>query len=580
MRIGASYYPELIDEAEWRRDLETARGLGLSVLRCGEFAWSAFEREDGAWTPEWARRFCDLAHELGYHVIWCTPSATPPPRLLRRWPDLHAVDAQGHVMPAGIRRHYSPAHAPYRERCAEIAGRIARELAGHPAVVGWQVDNEIAGDGFTCWGDLNLGPFHAWLRERYGGLEELNRAWDTMVWSQVYTAWEEIPIPRAPFGNHAPALKLAYRRYLSDAWLAFHRAQYDALKAGGARTVTTNVFNYTWHVPADLWRWREHLDAIGISHYLEDPVTSGFQLDLLRGLAGDRPLWVLEQAPGVLTAEDLADDGRARREAHLRRCAEAGAEYACYWHLRAHAAGCEQEHGAVLDHAGRAGRIARGIRDAIAALGDVPERRPDGVALVASFDQHLAGETHAGRRLRHLHELAAGPYAALHARGLAPRIVPGPAGAGASDLLLAPCCPLAEPGAVDALLAHCRAGGRAVIDAAYATWDEDNNVLRRPPLWFLPPPPALELARLGREERATATIDDVAATGGGFVAAVDDPAGAELIGTLRAGAHEGPAALRWQLGSGSLVVALTRLDAAGWGALLDRLTAAVEPAGR
>jgi beta-galactosidase len=41
MKIGASYYPEVLPENEWAQDLKRGKKIGLSVLRCGEFAWSS-----------------------------------------------------------------------------------------------------------------------------------------------------------------------------------------------------------------------------------------------------------------------------------------------------------------------------------------------------------------------------------------------------------------------------------------------------------------------------------------------------------------------------------------------------------
>lgn len=33
----------------------------------------------------------------------------------------------------------------------------------------------------------------AWLKARYGTLDKLNDAWTTQYWSQVYSAWEQVP---------------------------------------------------------------------------------------------------------------------------------------------------------------------------------------------------------------------------------------------------------------------------------------------------------------------------------------------------------------------------------------------------
>ncbi len=196
MKIGASYYPEIMAESEWTRDLTTGRELGLSLLRCGEFTWSCLFTPDGKPTMDWTRRFLDTAAHEGYGVVWCTPSATPPPYLFDRWPDLNAMTTDVLVTPVGIRRHYCPSHEGYLDLCAETAYRIAQEIGSHPAIVGWQVDNELAGDGFTCWCDRCGAAFQKWLEQRYGSIDRLNEAWQTRVWSQVYTRFGQIPVPR------------------------------------------------------------------------------------------------------------------------------------------------------------------------------------------------------------------------------------------------------------------------------------------------------------------------------------------------------------------------------------------------
>ena len=57
MRFGTSYYPELIDEAEWIRDLDLMRSCGLDHLRLLDFAWTAIEPSEGVYAWEWLDRF-------------------------------------------------------------------------------------------------------------------------------------------------------------------------------------------------------------------------------------------------------------------------------------------------------------------------------------------------------------------------------------------------------------------------------------------------------------------------------------------------------------------------------------------
>ena len=187
MKVEASYYPELSTPEVWEADLRAARSLGMEALRCGEFAWSRLSPQPEAWQTEWAREFLDLAGELGFEVIWCTPSATPPPYLCDHWPDLTATDQDQRRVPVGVRRNYCLSHPGYRQLCGETAARLVQTLGSHPAIKGWQIDNEISGDRFACWCERCSRAFQEWLQRRYGDLDALNGCWLTDVWSQYYT---------------------------------------------------------------------------------------------------------------------------------------------------------------------------------------------------------------------------------------------------------------------------------------------------------------------------------------------------------------------------------------------------------
>jgi beta-galactosidase len=569
MKVGASYYPELLPRAAWAQDLATGREIGLSALRVGEFAWSALAPAPGAWETGWARDFLGQAGAAGYDVIWCTPSATPPPYLFDRWPELQAVNVHGHIMNVGGRRHACPSHAGYRELSAETATRLARDLHGAP-VVGWQVDNEIAGDGFTCWCPRCREAFQTWLEARYGSLDALNAAWQTDLWAGRYTAWAQIPMP-FNFQNHTPAIKLAYRRFRSENWQAFYRVQADALRAAGAGPVTTNWYNLTWDIPFDQWAWRPEVDTIGISHYLEDENASRFQLDVLRGpTPGDKPLWVLEQKAGQQNAQNWYPEDLDRLARHLRICAEYGAVYAIYWHLRQHTAGCEMEHGAVLRHDGTPTRVARAIQAAIRDTAHTPVH-PAGDALLAfSFPQQWAQEMRPqpGTAWQYRVEVEEHWYAGARMALGGVRVGP-PRAIAEAKLALAPFLQIEEPGVLEAIRACAAAGGTVVLTADFGRLDGENNVRRVPPLEALRSfgtVPDLEMLHLRPEAHVRGEIS--ARTIGGRLFWAVPEGEAVGIGTLSDGAYTGPAALVLPVGKGGIIVALTALDARGVATLL------------
>ncbi len=397
MKVGASYYPELHDKETWRRDLAAGREIGLTALRCGEFAWDFIEPRDGEFHFEWALEFLDLAAELGYDVIWCTPSATPPPRFFRQYENLGAVNLKGEAMPVGVRRNYTPEHPDYLQRCADMAEKLALNLAGHPAIVGWQIDNELAGDGFCSRGGYwTTAGFRNYLRQRFKTLDDLNAAVGGGVWGENYHDWDEIPVPGPVISvdSFPPGLKLEFQRYHSLAWQNFYHVQYIALKKGGVtRPITTNFYNFNWDVPFDLHQWKSELDCVSLGNYLEGKNESILQFAAMRSAADwKRPYWILEQKAGQQRGQNLYPDALLERlTEHLQLCRRCGVEYAIYWHLRQHTHGCEVEHGAVLNHDGRIGRVGLAIKQAIKDAGNtkmIPVRRDVGV--VFDFQQHWA----------------------------------------------------------------------------------------------------------------------------------------------------------------------------------------------
>lgn len=563
MKVGASYYPELSDRSQWERDLNAAREIGLRALRCGEFAGSRLMPEPGKWDADWARQFLDLAGGKGFDVIWCTPSATPPPYLFDKWPGLEARNQDNQPVPQGVRRNYCPSHAGYRQFCVETASRLAEEFDNHPAIVGWQVDNELAGDGFTCWCSRCGEAFQGWLKERYRSLDVLNAAWKTDVWAQRYTDWRQIPVPHTAFGSHAPSLKLAWRRFRSDNWQAFYRIQAQALKCAGVSTpVTTNFYNLSWDVPFDRWTWRHHMDVIGISHYLEDETASRFELSLLRGL-DEKPLWVLEQKAGQQLAQNLYPEDLGRLERHLRLCAEAGADYAIYWHLRQHAAGCEMEHGAVLRHDGKPTRIAHAIKSAITEVSShMPGARSAQAVLVFDFHQHWAQECRpqAGAPLNYRATLEQDWFGALNDAFGSTAVTEWNEALENAEIVAAPHWQMISDSQIDQLRLFLQKGGIFITTADFGRLNEDNNVRPTPPLSALSSLASMpdgEMLHLKPDFAVEGEWNGHRLTGRHFWFV---PEVIPLSSPLSDGHLHGPALLDIAIGSGRVIVLLCAYD--------------------
>ena len=247
MTMGVCYYPEQWDPSLWREDLRRMKAVGITVVRVGEFAWSKFEPEEGVFTFDLFDRFLELCIEEQMQVNFGTPTATPPAWLTEKYPEVLNALENGTLLRHGARRHYNYNSEKYRELTVRIVTKLAEHLGAHPAIVGWQIDNELNCETCEFHSEADSVTFRVFLQEKYGTLDELNREWGTVFWNQTYTDWNQIYVPRTVLNEgYNPHLRLDYYRFISWSAIRYCRLQADILRKyiGEDVYITTNgLFN-------------------------------------------------------------------------------------------------------------------------------------------------------------------------------------------------------------------------------------------------------------------------------------------------------------------------------------------------
>ncbi|MBP3656511.1 MAG: beta-galactosidase [Clostridia bacterium] len=232
MTIGTCYYPEHWDESLWADDLRRMQEDGISVIRIGEFAWALFEPEEGVYSFDLFDRFLDLCEQTELKVIFGTVSATPPAWLTHKYPEVLNANMDGVLYRHGMRRHYNYNSPVYLEKCAAITLQLAQHFGKRPSIIGWQIDNELNCEMDRFYSEADSAAFRAFLKEKYGTLDALNAAWGTVFWSQTYTDWEQIFVPRPTLQNSPnPHLHLDYDRFVSESCIRFCGLQAEILRA-------------------------------------------------------------------------------------------------------------------------------------------------------------------------------------------------------------------------------------------------------------------------------------------------------------------------------------------------------------
>lgn len=211
MLFGAAYYTEYQPYERLAQDLDLMAEAGFSVIRVGESVWSTWEPREGQFALDWLQPVLDAAQERGIKAIIGTPTYAVPPWLRRKYPETAARSGTGQPIPYGMRQDADYSHPAFRHLAERLVRKIVGRYADHPAVIGWQVDNE---PGLRLFhNDSVFQGFLDHLRDRYGDVETLNRRWGLTYWSHRLQDWADL---WTPDGNSTPSYDLAWRRYQSQ----------------------------------------------------------------------------------------------------------------------------------------------------------------------------------------------------------------------------------------------------------------------------------------------------------------------------------------------------------------------------
>lgn len=399
--IGVDYYPEHWDRELWEQDANLMRESGVNVVRMAEFAWCRMEPEEGRFDFDWLDDAINLFQQSGISVVLGVPTMTPPTWLTQRYPDvLPDLPGQSLSRP-GVRGHRCYNSPSMRRFTRIITERMAARYGKHPAVIGWQTDNEFSLHMCRCSPCKN--GFIAWLRSKYGTLERLNRDWGTVVWSGEFSDWEQIGLHETSERYMNPSLLLDYRRFQSESVVHFQRIQVEEIrKRSEGQWITHN----TWAapLPLDLAALYQELDFASIDYYpasspdkaASNPYSGALLLDLIRGIKG-KNFWVMEQYGGPpgswMPMWPSPYPGFIR--AFAWQSISRGADGVVFFRWRSGVAGAEQFWHGLIDHGNVPGRRLAEFRRFAEEAGALSDRLSGSrvvneAAILYDFDSHTA----------------------------------------------------------------------------------------------------------------------------------------------------------------------------------------------
>lgn len=416
---GGDYNPEQWPEEIWEEDMRLFKLAGIDEVTLNVFSWAALQPSEDTYNFEKLDKIMDLVEANGLKVFLATSTAAHPAWMAKRHPDILRTEFSGMKRKFGS-RHNSCQNSPtYQKYSVLLAKKLAERYGERECVIGWHICNEYGGE---CYCENCEKQFRVWLKEKYGTIEEVNKAWNTSFWGHTFYDWDEIVLPNMLSEHFEPdrttfqGISLDYRRFNSEGMLKCYQAEAAAIRSVVPDAkITTNLMGF--YKPLDYQMWAKSMDFISWDNYPanEDPYSRiAMNHDLMRGIKGGQPFVLMEQTPSVtnwLAYNALKRPGVMRLWSY--QAMAHGADAVLFFQMRRSIGACEKYHGAVIDHVGTENtRVFREISQLgkeLQQLGDktLGARSRAKAAILVDWDNWWAIEYSAGpsRDLKYLDEV-------------------------------------------------------------------------------------------------------------------------------------------------------------------------------
>ncbi|RCW45471.1 beta-galactosidase [Paenibacillus prosopidis] len=332
---GVAYYDEYMPYERLDEDIRMMKEAGINVVRIAESTWSTHEPQNGVFDFSSVDKVLDAMHKAGIHVIVGTPTYAIPTWMVKEHPDVLAVTPRGPGK-YGARQIMditNPAYLFYSER---IIRKLIGRVSGHPAVIGYQTDNETKHYD-TAGPNVQL-QFVKYMRDTYETLERINELFGLDYWSNRINSWEDFPSMVGTINGSLGAEFAKFQRKLVTDFLAWQVSIVNEYKQPG-QFVTQN-FDFEWRgysygvqPSVDHFAASEPFDIAGVDiyHPSQDDLTGieiSFGGDMTRSLKGSNYLVLETQAQAFPNWTPYPGQLRQQAFSHLA----SGANMVAYWH--------------------------------------------------------------------------------------------------------------------------------------------------------------------------------------------------------------------------------------------------------
>jgi len=278
---GVAYYPEYMPYDRLDQDVNLMQKAGITVVRVGESTWSSWEPRDGEFQYAWIERVLDRLHQAGIKAILGTPTYSIPTWLSKEHPEIQ-ITHNGTAPPLndpyyptyppsltpgyyGPRQNYDFLNPYFRQHAERVIREIVSHFKDHPAVIGYQIDNETFPTGVPS--PYMNRAFLERLQQKYKTPETINKIWGLVYWGQLVDRWEDLPLRE---GILNPGYKLEWEDFQHDVVTDYLRWQANIVNQyKRPDQFITQDFSGGVHTNLDQWAIARTLDVVAENPYFE-----------------------------------------------------------------------------------------------------------------------------------------------------------------------------------------------------------------------------------------------------------------------------------------------------------------------
>ena len=333
---GVAYYDEYMPQERLAKDVAMMKAAGINVVRIGESTWGTMETSPGVFNFSHLDRVLKAMHEAGIGVIIGTPTYAIPTWLARQHPDILVTTPTGRAK-YGPRQNMDITNVQFKKAAERAIRKMLAHVKDHPAVIGYQVDNETK--AYNTSGPNVQKLFVAYCKKKFGTLDALNDAFGLNYWSNRINRWEDFPSTDGSINASLSAEFAKFQRQLVTDYLAWQARIVREYKRPGQ--FITHNFDLDWkghsygiQTEVDHFAAAAALDVAGVDiyHPTQDKLTGleiSFGGDLTRSMKAGKNYYVMEtQAQGFPDWTPYPGQLRLQAFSHLA----SGANMVEYWH--------------------------------------------------------------------------------------------------------------------------------------------------------------------------------------------------------------------------------------------------------